>query len=272
MKPQTIFITGCSHGGIGYATAKHLKNAGHQVFVSVRQAKDFDALKAEGFEVYLVDVTNSQQIDKALADILSKTGGKLDVVFNNAGYGQAGALEDIDTKHLREQFETNVFGLHYITHKAVKIMRNQGHGKIIQHSSVLGLISMKYRGAYNASKYAIEGLADTMRLELAGSNIHMSLLNTGPITSKFRENSIKTIKNVDYDSSVHKEDYEKILARQNKKVPFNEPAAAVAKVVEKIMNSQKPKPRYYITKATWIMAILKRILPSSILDKVLRKY
>lgn len=272
MKQQTILITGCTHDGIGYATAKYLKEIGHRVFASARRVEVVEALKNEGFETYLLDVTNQKHIDDTLEDILTKTNGTLDVVFNNAGFGQAGALEDIDTKYLKEQFETNVFGLHYITNQATKIMRKQGYGKIIQHSSVLGLVSMKYRGAYNASKYAIEGIADTMRLELEGSNIYMSLLNTGPVTSKFRENSIKTIKNVDYDNSAHKKDYEKILARQNKKVPFNEEAISVVKVVEKIMNSDKPKPRYYITKATWFMGIFKRILPTSILDKILNKY
>ncbi|MBK2109930.1 SDR family NAD(P)-dependent oxidoreductase [Francisella tularensis] len=269
---KTILITGCSHGGIGYATAVHLKNLGHRVFASARQQKDVEALSQEGFETYLIDVTNYEHIDNALAVILNKTGGSLDVIFNNAGYGQAGALEDIDTKFLKQQFETNVFGLHNLTYKALKIMRKQGYGKIIQHSSVLGLVAMKYRGAYNASKYAIEGLTDTMRLELRGSNIFITSLNTGPITSKFRENSIKTITNVNYDSSVHKQQYEKILARQHKKVPFNEPAISVAKVVEKIINCDKPKPRYYITKATWIMASLKRILPTNILDNFLNRY
>ncbi|AVC43703.1 short-chain dehydrogenase [Francisella tularensis subsp. novicida] len=269
---KTILITGCSHGGIGYATAVHLKNLGHRVFASARQQKDVEALSQEGFETYLIDVTNYEHIDNALADILNKTGGSLDVIFNNAGYGQAGALEDIDTKFLKQQFETNVFGLHNLTYKALKIMRKQGYGKIIQHSSVLGLVAMKYRGAYNASKYAIEGLTDTMRLELRNSNIFITSLNTGPITSKFRENSIKTITNVNYDSSVHKQQYEKILARQHKKVPFNEPAISVAKVVEKIINCDKPKPRYYITKATWIMASLKRILPTNILDNFLNRY
>lgn len=272
MKPQTIFITGCSHGGIGYATAVHLKNLGHRVFASARQPKDVETLQSEGFDAYLVDVTNNQQIDDALADILSKTDGTLDVVFNNAGYGQAGALEDIDTDYLKQQFETNVFGLHNITRKALKIMRKQGYGKIIQHSSVLGLISMKYRGAYNASKYAVEGLTDTMRLELSGSNIYMTSLNTGPVTSKFRENALKTIDNVDYQHSAHLSEYEKILAGNHKKVPFNEPAISVATVVEKILTTHKPKPRYYITKATWMMVILKRILPWRVLDKVLSRF
>ncbi|GAB4222264.1 MAG: SDR family NAD(P)-dependent oxidoreductase [Francisella sp.] len=272
IKTQTILITGCSHGGIGYATALHLKKLGHRVFASARKQEDVDKLRQEGFETYLIDVTNYKHIDDALEDILSKTKGTLDIVFNNAGYGQVGALEDIDTKYLKQQFETNVFGLHYLTYKALKIMRKQGYGKIIQHSSVLGLVSMKYRGAYNASKYAIEGLTDTMRLELKDSNIFITSLNTGPITSNFRENSIKTIDNVEYETSIHKDQYDKILARQNRKVPFNEPAISVAKVVEKIINAKKPKPRYYITKATWIMVFLKRALPTKVLDIVLNRY
>ena len=272
MKSQTILITGCSHYGIGYATAKHLKELGHRVFASARQQKDVDALIAEGFETYLIDVNNYEQVDIAFQDILTKTNGTLDAIFNNAGYGQAGALEDIDTKYLKKQFETNVFSLHNLTNKALKIMRKQGHGKIIQHSSVVGLVPLKYRGAYNASKYAVEGIADTMRLELKGSNIFMSSLNTGPVTSKFRENSLKSIKNVQIENSAHTKAYEKILAGKHRKVPFNEEAISVAKVVEGILNATKPKPRYYITKATWIMAILKRILSTSTMDKFLSKY
>lgn len=272
MKKQTIFITGCSRGGIGYATAVYLKQKGHSVFASARDPKEVEALKTEGFETYLVDVTNDEHVNNALNDILVKTNGTLDVVFNNAGFGQAGALEDLETKYLKQQFETNVFALHNLTTKAMKIMRKQGYGKIIQHSSVLGLVSMKYRGAYNASKYAVEGITDTMRLELKGSNIFMTCLNTGPIASKFRENVMKTVKNIDYDNSVHQSQYEKIFAGTQKKIPFAEPTLSIAIIVEKIIHSNKPKARYYITKATWIMAILKRVLPTSVLDKILSKY
>jgi hypothetical protein len=272
MKKQTILITGCSHGGIGYATAKHLQEIGHTVFASARQHNDVVLLTNEGFDTYLIDVNNEKQIDNALERILEKTGGTLDAVFNNAGYGQAGALEDLPTEFLRKQFETNVFALHNITSKVIKIMRKQGYGKIIQHSSVVGLVSLKYRGAYNASKYAIEGICDTMRLELMGSGIYMTTLNTGPITSKFRENVLKTIGNVESEGSVHIKEYEKIMAGNHKKVPFNEDAIYVAKFVEKILNSDKPVPRYYITKATWLMSIIKRILPTITLDKFLNKY
>ncbi|AIT09906.1 oxidoreductase [Candidatus Francisella endociliophora] len=271
MSQQTILITGCSHGGIGYATAKYLKDQGHRVFASARQQKDVEALITEGFETYQIDVNNYAQVDKALQDILTKTNGTLDIVFNNAGFGQAGAIEDVDTKYLRDEFETNFFALHNLTSQAIKIMRKQGYGKIIQHSSVFGLVYSKYRGPYIASKYAVEGLTDTLRLELTGTNIHISTLNTGPITSKFRENMVKTAKNIDIQSSHHKDEYEKMLKWQHKKIPFNEPAISVAKVVEKIISSKQPKARYHITKATWIFVILKRILPTNLLDKVLLK-
>ena len=272
MKKQTIFITGCSHGGIGYATAKHLKGLGHQVFASARKQDDVEKLKNEGFDTYLIDVRNDGQINAALEDILKKTDRKLDVLFNNAGYAQAGALEDIPTEYIREQFETNVFAMHNITRLVLKIMRKQGYGKIIQHGSVLGLVSLKYRGAYNASKYAIEGIADTMRQELKGTNIYMSTLNTGPVTSNMRENALKTVKNIDLKESFHISEYEKIKSGKHTKVPFNKEAIAVAQVVEKILNAKKPAPRYSITTFTSFAIFLKRILPTKTLDNILSKF
>ncbi|MCF6765182.1 SDR family NAD(P)-dependent oxidoreductase [Thiotrichales bacterium 19S3-7] len=271
MKKQTILITGCSHGGIGYACANYLKSKGHQVFASVRAPDDLEKLKNEGFDVYLIDVNNQEQIVNAFNDILKKTNNKLDVVFNNAGFAQAGALEDIPTRYLKEQFETNFFAVHNITRIALKVMRKQGYGKIIQHGSVLGLISLKYRGAYNASKYALEGMVDTMRQELNGSNIYMTILNTGPVTSNIRANSMKTIKNIEIEGSSYIQQYEKLIAGKHKKVPFNKEAIAVARVVEKILKVNKPAPRYSITKFTRLAKFLKSILPTKLLDRILNK-
>ena len=198
--------------------------------------------------------------------------GKIDVWFNNAGYGQPGAIEDLPTNILREQFETNVFGLHECTRQILPVMQKQGYGKIIQHSSVLGLISLFGRGAYNASKYAIEGLTDTLRLELKDTNIYPILLNTGPITSSFRKNAMQNLKeNIDIEKSRFKETYHKNLDGTTKRVPFNEEAVSVAKVIYRIVLAQKPKPRYYITKATYILGSLKRTLSTNMLDKILIK-
>jgi len=272
---SSVLITGCS-SGIGLSTAILLKEQGFTVFATARKEDDVLKLKNLGFTSYLLDVTKHDTIHKTLQEILEITQGTLDVVFNNAGFGQPGAVEDLKTEVLKKQFETNVFGLHELTQAVVPIMRKQGHGKIIQHSSVLGLISLKYRGAYNASKYAIEGLTDTLRLELEGSNIFVSLLNTGPIKSHFRQNALAMFKkNINANSSFHKADYDKQLSeRLNSKeatVPFTLEPIAVSNIVLKIINSSRPRPRYYITNATHILGFLKRILPTRWLDIILKR-
>jgi len=268
---KTILITGCSTG-IGLQTAIYLKQQGFQVFPTARKDEDVTMLQELGFDAFLLDVTQKETIQSALKNILKLTNDTLDVLFNNAGFGQPGAIEDISTNALKEQFETNVFGLHEVTMQVLPIMRKQGYGKIIQHSSVLGLISLKFRGAYNASKYAIEGLTDTLRLELEDTNIQITVLNTGPVTSDFRKNAIlKTKENIDIENSRFKETYYKNIKADKSNVPFNLPSIAVAKKVERILNSKHIKPRYYITKATYILGFAKRILSTSKLDKILKR-
>lgn len=272
---QNILITGCS-SGMGEASAKLLKNKGYRVFATARKEEDVQKLKDAGFESFLLDVTDEISINKALEEILKLTNGKLDILFNNGAYGQPGAVEDLTTQTLKEQFETNVFGWHYLTTKVIKIMRAQGYGKIIQHSSVLGLISLKFRGAYNASKYAIEGLSDTLRQELISSNIHLITINTGPVRSKFRENALKMFKkNIDiensYFTSVYKKELKERLESNKDNTPFTLTSEDAAKIVLKIVSAKNPKPRYFITKATYILAFLKRVLSTRVLDKILNK-
>lgn len=267
----TILITGCS-SGIGFQTASYLHDHGYKVFATARKEEDVQMLKGLGISSFLLDVTKRNTITDTLQEILSLTSGKIDVVFNNAGFGQPGAIEDLPTDALKEQFETNVFGLHEVTIQVLKIMKSQGYGTIIQHSSVLGIISLKLRGAYNASKYAIEGLTDTLRLELKDTNINVTLLNTGPVTSSFRKNAIqKTLDNIDINNSRFKESYLKNINADKSSVPFNLEAIEVAKKVEKIICSKKVLPRYYITKATYILGFAKRILSTSKLDFLLNK-
>ena len=268
---QSILITGCSTG-IGLETAILLKDKGFQVFATARKEDNVEKLKELGFNAFFLDVTKKETITNTLEEILKVTGGTLDIVFNNAGYGQPGAVEDLSTEVLKEQFETNVFGLHEVTLQVLPIMKDQGYGKIIQHSSVLGFVSLKLRGAYNASKYAIEGLSDTLRLELLDTNIYVSLLNTGPVLSEFRNNAKKKLeKNIDIDNSRFKEAYKKSLSAQKSDVPFTLKADAVANTVLKIAKSNKPKPRYYITTATYLLGFAKRILSTSSLDRILKK-
>ena len=272
---KTILITGCS-SGIGYETAMYLHDNGYEVFASARKKEDVKRLRDRGLNTLELDVTDTDSIDKALASVLEQTGGTLYALFNNAGYGQPGALEDVPSEALREQFETNVIGLHEMTRRIIPIMRRQGYGRIIQHSSILGLISLRFRGAYNASKYAIEGLCDTLRLELDGTNIFVVTMNTGPIHSKFRDNATKKfLQYIDPQKSVFAKEYaSEVMERKEKKSesdPFTkEPIEVIEKVIL-ALEKKRPAPRYYVTTATHLLGNLKRILPTAWLDKILLK-
>lgn len=268
-KQPVIVITGCSTG-IGLETARYLKERFVTVYPTARNPKDVEGLKELGFDTAMqLDVRDSAEISTVIKTVLAKE-GQIDVWFNNAGYGQVGAIEDIRTEVLKEQFETNVFGLHECTRQILPVMCEQGFGKIIQHSSVLGIASLFGRGAYNASKYAIEGLTDTLRLELKDTEIYPVLLNTGPVTSRFRETAVKMLqRHVDIDHSLFRERYLSSIEGRAKKVPFNEEPEAVASVVHRIILADKPQPRYYITKATYLLGYAKRILSTTWLDRVL---
>ena len=269
---KNILITGCS-SGIGYDTAHYLAKNGYKVYATARKQEDVDRLKKDGLDSYLLDVTSSKDISDML-EIILKNDGYLYAVFNNAGFGQPGAVEDITTDVLKEQFETNFFGLHEVTHQVLKIMRKQGYGRIIQHSSVLGIISLRFRGAYNASKYAIEGLCDTLRLELMETDIYVSTINTGPVKSDFRKNATKMFeKNVNFKSSIFKKEYEKELLSVDEKnsSSFTKNSDVVIKNILDALEAKKPQPRYYNTSATYILGFFKRVLPTTLLDKILRK-
>ena len=272
MKKQTIFITGCSTG-IGLAAALSLSQRGHRVIASCRKKEDLKQLTALGCEAILMDVNDSHSINKAFAEVLSKTEGQLDVLINNAGFGQAGALEDISRDVLRQQFETNVFGLMELTNLAIPIMRQQGHGRIINMSSVLGIISLPFRGAYNASKYAVEGLCDTLRLELKSSGIHVICIEPGPIESQFRENAIAcSLKKINIEHSHFQAQYQHMLSyfrSQKTESSFTKKPEAVVKKFIHAIESRTPKAKYPVTFPTYFFIVIKRILSTKLLDRVL---
>ena len=271
---KTILITGCS-SGIGHCVAKGLQKRGYRVFATARKRGSVEKLLAEGLESFRLDLNDSNSINFAFEEVLRRTDGELYAVFNNGAFGLPGAVEDLSRDALRAQFETNVFGWQELTNLAIPVMRRQGYGRIIQNSSVLGFVCMPYRGAYNASKYAIEGLADTLRLELKGTNIYVSLIEPGPITSQFRMNAVKALeKHIDIEHSCHREKYQGVLKRLNKPgpaVPFTLPPEAVLKRVIDALESNPPKPRYYVTFPTYLFGFLKRILSTRMLDAILAK-
>ncbi len=269
---KAILITGCS-SGIGLCVAQGLHQRGYRVIATARKTADVEMLKQVGLESLQLDVTDETSMDNAITSILGMTDGKLYGLFNNGAYGQTGAVEDIPTEVLREQFNTNVFGWHSLTRRVIPVMRKQGYGRIIQNSSVLGFIALPFRGPYNASKFALEGLSDTLRLELAGSGIFVSLIEPGPIRSRFRDNALINFeKNIDAENSIHREKYRSMIARLKKEgdaMPFTLPPEAVLKRVIHALESASPRPRYYVTFPTYLFGTLKRLLPFKWLDKVL---
>ncbi len=273
MSRKSILITGCS-SGIGYYCAKELKNRGYRVFATARKEEDVKKLESEGFETFVLDLDNSKSIQKAVDLVREKTNGKLFALFNNGAYGQPGAVEDLSREVLKKQFETNLFGTHELTTLVLKMMRKQGCGRIVQNSSVLGFVSLRFRGAYNASKYALEGLSDTLRLELSDTDIFVSLIEPGPIRSNFRKNALeKFLQNIDRQNSSFAKEYVKKLdsLKSTKEAPFTLGEDAVYKALLHALESKMPKVRYRVTKPTTFFWLSKRLLPTKLLDRMLKK-
>lgn len=276
MNGKSILITGCS-SGIGLETALTLQKRGYRVFAAARKAADIVKLQAAGLESVQLDVNDSTSITQALASILEKTGGTLDALFNNAGIMQAGAIEDLSREMNRAQFETNVFGPMELVKAVLPIMRNQGHGRILQNSSILGVITLPYYGAYNASKFALEGFSNTLRQELRDTNIHVSIINPGPITTALRNNALEIFQHsvAKDDTSAHQPKYKALETAYFKPSKRDllltlTPDAVVKKVIH-ALESNRPKAHYFIGIPAQCMAVLRRLLPDRALDWVLTK-
>ena len=270
---RTIIVTGCS-SGIGAYAARALKADGWRVFATVRKTEDLAALEADGIEALILDYTKQETIDQLVETVTTRTGGRIDALFNNGAYGQPGAVEDLATDVLRVQFETNLFGWHELTRQIIPLMRVQGRGRIVNCSSILGLLPYRYRGAYTASKYALEGLTLTMRMELAGSGIEVSLIEPGPIATRFTANALAKIKeNIDLDNSPHAVDYSRQLARLDGSGPVNRHKLgpeAVYSVLKHALNSKNPRPHYPVTTPAKQGMFLKRLLPADLFYRLMR--
>jgi NAD(P)-dependent dehydrogenase (short-subunit alcohol dehydrogenase family) len=270
---RSILITGCS-SGIGLACAVGMKARGWRVFATARRHEDLAMLEEKGLEALPLDYAFRDTVAACAEEVARRTGGRLDGLFNNGAYGQPGAVEDLRREVLEEQFACNVFGWHQLTRAVLPLMRANGGGRIVHCSSVLGLVALKYRGAYNASKFAIEALADTQRLELRGSGIFVSLIEPGPIASRFVEHALAAFnRNIDETASHYKAAYVRQRARLGRG-GSNRYKLGPEAVLEKLIHaveSPRPKARYLVTRPTQAMAVARRLLPQRLLDYVLNK-
>ena len=276
-RDNSVLITGCS-SGIGLAVAKGLQERGYRVFATARKHDDVKKLKQLGLTSLLLDLNDTLSIKNAVKQVLQETGGKLYALFNNGAYAQPGAVEDLTRDALRKIYETNLFGWVELTNQVIPVMRQQGYGRIIQNSSVLGLVALPFRGAYVSTKYAIEGISDTLRQEIEHSSehIYISLIEPGPIISKIRPNSLKALQeNINMEQSIHQALYKKLVVRLQKQgpvAPFTEPPEAVLKRVIHALESSKPRARYYVTIPTYLFAYLRWLLPWRIMDRFLSRF
>lgn len=272
---RTIIITGCS-SGIGAYCARALKADGWRVFATVRKFDDLAALEADGIEAFRMDYTSTDSIADFVREVTELSGGSIDALFNNGAYGQPGAVEDLTTDVLREQFETNFFGWHELTRQIIPLMRKRGRGRIVQCSSILGVVPYRYRGAYTASKFALEGLSITLRMELEGSGIHVSLIEPGPIASRFVANSLTKInEHIDVRGSAHAVDYRRQLARLDGSGPANRHKLgpeAVYDVLKHALNAPRPRPHYPVTRPAKQGMFLKKLLPADLFYRLLRRF
>ncbi|GHE05065.1 short-chain dehydrogenase [Defluviimonas sp. 20V17] len=273
---KSILITGCS-SGIGYDAAHGLKSRGWRVFATCRQKADCERLRSEGLESFPLDYASESSIATAVDEALSRTGGTLDALYNNGAFACPGAVEDLPRGALREIFEVNLFGLHDLSRRVIPVMRAQGHGRIVNCSSVLGLVPMKWRGAYVATKFALEGLTDTLRLEMRDTPIKVILIEPGPITSRIRANSIPHFERwIDWKSSARRAQYEasllkRLYAAREAPDAFELPPGAVTAKLARALEAKNPRPRYYVTTPTYLMGALRRIGSSRFIDWVVAK-
>ena len=275
MAQRSILITGCS-SGIGLDAARALQARGWQVFATCRAEADCDRLRAEGLDSFRLDYTDAASIAAAVDRAAQATGGRLDALFNNGAYACPGAVEDLPTDALRAIFETNLFGWHDLTRRVIPMMRAQGAGRIVQCSSVLGFVGLRWRGAYVATKHALEGLSDVMRLEMAGTGVEVILIEPGPIATRIRENAIPHFERwIDWRGSARSAEYAGLLDRlykpAQKKDAFELPPAAVTAKLIHALESPRPRARYYVTTPTYMMGALRRLLPTRALDWVARR-
>ena len=261
---RSILITGCS-SGIGQYCAKALKAEGWRVFATARKQDDIYALKLHGLETLFLDYKDEASIHACLKSVLAATGGTLDAVFNNGAYAQAGAVEDISTDVLRAQFEANFFGWHSLTRAIVPVMRKQGHGRIVHCSSILGRVAMPFRGPYAATKFALEGLMLCLKLELAGTNISVSMIEPGAVKSKIASNALPHFENnINVDASPHRKAYQaqlKRLRQGGSESRWKPGPEAVMKVLDHALNSKNPRTHYVVTITAKLGLLMQWALP-----------
>jgi len=273
VKDRSVLVTGCS-SGIGLATAEVLRSNGWTVYPTARKTEDLESLKQSGFDAVELDVGSSESIASAVGILLEKTGGKLGAIVNNAGFGMPGAIEDLTRDAMRQQFEVNLFGLQELTNQLIPLFRKQGYGRIVNVSSVVGRISLPFMGIYSASKFALEAVSDALRVELLMDGIGVSLIEPGPISTKFSTNCAGQGEGqLDTDRSRYGSVYKKYFDKRRNggmsEDRFRLPPEAVATKAQHALESPRPKIRYCVTIPAYFGSWAARFVPAGLIDRLM---
>lgn len=270
---KSILITGCS-SGIGLDAALTLDKIGWTVFATCKNQKDCRILRSKGLVSFPLDLSDSKSITRAVNKVYEKCDGKLDALLNNGAFAIPGAMEDLPRDALREIFEVNLFGQLELIRKCLPLMRANRGGKILNCSSVLGFTALPFRGAYVGTKFALEGITDSMRRENIEDNIKFVLIEPGPINTKIRQNSQKHYEKwVNKAQSIYENVYTNVLEKRlygNDYDFFELKSSAVTAKIIKALNSKKPKARYYVTTPTLFADFISRFFPTKMQDIIFR--
>lgn len=270
---KSVLVTGCS-SGIGLATAELLRDKGWNVYPTARKVEDLDMLEAMGFPAMQLDVASSISIEATVDQLMSACGGRLGAVVNNAGFGMPGAIQDLTRDAMRQQFEVNLFGLQELTNRLIPVFREQGYGRIVNVSSVVGRIALPFMGIYSASKFALEAISDVQRIELSPDSISVSIVEPGPIETRFSTNCAGEGElALDADRSRFSASYKRYFDKRRSggmsEDRFRLPPAIVAGKILHALESSHPKIRYCVTLPAYLGSMAARFVPAGLIDRVM---
>lgn len=266
---KTVLITGAS-SGIGKATTEKLLDDGYTVYASARSTDKLKYLKARGAEILELDVTQDESM-KSGVDRIKSEGGRLDILINNAGYGSYGALEDVPMEEARHQFEINVFGLGRLTQLVLPQMREQSFGKIVNITSVGGKIYEPLGSWYHASKFAVEGLSDCLRLELQPFGIDVIIVEPGPIRTEWGSIAIEKLMRMSGHTAYAKaaQTGAKLLAISNDEKVASEPEV-IANTISKALKAKQPKARYAAGTGAKFLVTFRKFASDALMDRFMQ--
>jgi len=269
---KAVLVTGCS-SGIGYATAERLADVGWKVYATARNIEKLTLLEGHGCRLLPLDVTDEDSMRRAVDEVEQREGA-VGVLVSNAGFSQSGAVEAVPMEKVRNQFETNVFGLVRMCQLVLPGMRRQGYGRIVNVSSMGGKLTFPGAGHYHATKHAVEALSDALRFEVEGFGIKVSVIEPGLIRTGFANVAVGSMDGSEdgpyagFDEAVARattENYER--------GPISRLAGgpeAVAEAIERAISARSPRSRYAVTPSAHLFLWLRRLLPDRIWDAVLR--